>query len=98
MQNYDFFLNFHSSFIFFNDLCRLFQNKDGDGCALATVLMFNLYGMPMLHVRLRNIVELTRGSQKSLRFEYKSGTGLIKKRSWAFADELGNVKDVVHFK
>ena len=47
---------------------------------------------------LDNIVELTRGSQKSLRFEYKSGTGLIKKRSWAFTDELGNVKDIVHFK
>ena len=152
------------------DYFNLCHSLDGDDCALATVLMFNLYGMPVLHVNsdksviqeargikevhdinthqktmgrvlydknqttssilaevrmkvndnllkirktiesrlynywglnpsdLYNIVELTRGSQKSLRFEYKSGTGLIKKRSWAFADELGNVKDVVHFK
>lgn len=152
------------------DYFNLCRSLDGDDCALATVLMFNLYGMPVLHVNsnksviqeargikeihdinthqknmgrvlydksqsstsvlselrmrvndnllkirktiesklysywglnpldLDNIVELTRGSQKSLRFEYKSGTGLIKKRSWAFTDELGNVKDVVHFK
>ena len=152
------------------DYFNLCHSLDGDDCALATVLMFNLYGMPVLHVNsdksviqeargikevhdinthqktmgrvlydknqttssilaevrmkvndnllkirktiesrlynywglnpsdLYNIVELTRGSQKSLRFEYKSGTGLIKKRSWAFTDELGNVKDVVHFK
>ena len=152
------------------DYFNLCHSLDGDDCALATVLMFNLYGMPVLHVNsnksviqeargikevhdinthqktmgrvlydknqttssilsevrmkvndnlqkirntiesklynywglnpsdLDNIVELTRGSQKSLRFEYKSGIGLIKKRSWAFADELGNVKDVVHFK
>ena len=152
------------------DYFNLCRSLDGDDCALATVLMFNLYGMPVLHVNsnksviqeargikevhdinthqktmgrvlydksqsstsvlsevrmrvndnllkirktiesklynywglnqsdLDNIVELTRGSQKSLRFEYKSGIGLIKKRSWAFADELGNVKDVLHFK
>ena len=152
------------------DYFNLCHSLDGDDCALATVLMFNLYGIPVLHVNsnksviqeargikevhdidthqktmgrvlydknqpstsvlsevrmrvndnllkirktiesklysywglnpsdLDNIVELTRGSQKSLRFEYKSGTGLIKKRSWAFTDELGNVKDVVHFK
>jgi hypothetical protein len=152
------------------DYFNLCRSLDGDDCALATVLMFNLYGMPVLHVNsnksvileargikevhdinthqktmgrvlydknqttssilaevrmkvndnllkirktiesrlynywglnpsdLDNIVELTRGSQKSLRFEYKSGIGLIKKRSWAFADELGNIKDVVHFK
>lgn len=152
------------------DYFNLCHSLDGDDCALATVLMFNLYGMPVLHVNsnksviqeargikevhdidthqktmgrvlydknqpstsvlsevrmrvndnllkirktiesklysywglnpldLDNIVELTRGSQKSLRFEYRSETGLIKKRSWAFTDELGNVKDVVHFK
>ena len=45
-----------------------------------------------------SLQEFTKGNKKSLRFEYKSGTGLIKKRSWAFTDELGNVKDVVHFK
>ena len=152
------------------DYFNLCHSIDGDDCSLATVLMFNLYGMPVLHVNsnksvileargikevhdinthqktmgrvlydknqttssilaevrmkvndnlqkirntiesklynywglnpsdLDNIVELTRDSQKSLRFEYRSGTGLIKKRSWAFTDELGNVKDVVHFK
>ena len=152
------------------DYFNLCRSLDGDDCALATVLMFNLYGMPVLHVNsnksvileargikevhdinthqktmgrvlydknqttssilaevrmkvndnllkirntiesklynywglnpsnLDNIVELTKGNKKSLRFEYKSGTGLIKKRSWAFTDELGNVKDVVHFK
>jgi hypothetical protein len=152
------------------DYFNLCRSLDGDDCALATVLMFNLYGMPVLHVNsnksviqeargikevhdinthpkttsrvlydksqpstsvlfevrmtvndnllkirktiesklysywglnpsdLDNIVELTRGSQKSLRFEYNSGTGLIKKRSWAFADCNGNIKDVVHFK
>ena len=152
------------------DYFNLCHSLDGDDCALATVLMFNLYGMPVLHVNsnrsviqeargikevhdinthqktmgrvlydknqttssilsevrmrvndnllkirntiesklysywglnpsdLDNIVEFTKGNKKSLRFEYKSGTGLIKKRSWAFTDELGNVKDVVHFK
>lgn len=152
------------------DYFNLCRSLDGDDCALATVLMFNLYGMPVLHVNsnksviqeargikevhdidthqktmgrvlydksqsstsvlsevrmrvndnllkirktiesklysywelnpsdLDNIVEFTKGNKKSLRFEYKSGTGLIKKRSWAFTDELGNVKDVVHFK
>ncbi len=152
------------------DYFNLCRSLDGDDCALATILMFNLYGMPVLHVNsnksviqeargikgvhnitnykkassrvlydknqttssilsevqmkvndnlqkirktiesrlynywglnpsdLDNIVELTRGSQKSLRFEYNSRTGPIKKRSWAFADDLGNVKDVVHFK
>ena len=152
------------------DHFNLCHSLDGDDCALATVLIFNLYGMPVLHVNsnrsviqeargikevhdinthqktmgrvlydknqttssilsevrmrvndnllkirntiesklysywglnhsdLDNIVEFTKGNKKSLRFEYKSGTGLIKKRSWAFTDELGNVKDVVHFK
>ena len=152
------------------DYFNLCRSLDGDDCALATVLMFNLYGIPVLHVNsnksviqeargikevhdinthqktmgrvlydksqsstsvlsevrmrvndnllkirktiesklysywglnpsdLDNIVEFTKGNKKSLRFEYKSGTGLIKKRSWAFTDELGNVKDVVHFK
>lgn len=152
------------------DYFNLCHALDGEDCALATVLMFNLYGMPVLHVNsnksviqeargikevhnidthkkttsrvlydknqtsssilyevrmrvndnlqkirstiesklynywglnpadLDNIVELTNGNQKSLRFEYKSETGPIKKRSWAFADDLGNVKDVVHFK
>ena len=152
------------------DYFNLCRSLDGDDCALATVLMFNLYGMPVLHVNsnksvileargikevhdinthqktmgrvlydksqsstsvlsevrmrvndnllkirktiesklysywglnpsdLDNIVEFTKGNKKSLRFEYKSGTGLIKKRSWAFTDELGNIKDVVHFK
>lgn len=152
------------------DYFNLCRSLDGDDCALATVLMFNLYGMPVLHVNsnksviqeargfkevhdinthqktmgrvlydknqpstsvlsevhmrvndnllkirkaiesklysywglnpsdLDNIVEFTKGNKKSLRFEYKSGTGIIKKRSWAFTDELGNVKDVVHFK
>ena len=51
-----------------------------------------------LRADLDSIVELTNGNQKSLRFEYKSGNGPIKRRSWAFADDLGNVKDVVHFK
>lgn len=151
------------------DYFNLCRSLDGDECSLATVLMFNLYGMPVLYVNsnktviqeargikeihninikkassrvlfdkkqdsssilsevrmkvndnlykikntiesklynywglnssdLDSIVELTKGSQKSLRFEYNSGNGLIKKRSWAFADEIGNVKDVVHFK
>lgn len=152
------------------DYFNLCRSLDGDECALATVLMFNLYGMPVLNVNsnkeviqeargikdvrdintnkrtssrvlytkeqdsssilsevrmrvndnlqkirntiesklynywglnpadLDNIVELTNDNQKSLRFEYNSGKGLIKKRSWAFADEIGNIKDVVHFK
>jgi len=152
------------------DYFNLCRSLDGDECALATVLMFNLYGMPVLNVNsnkeviqeargikdvrdintnkrtssrvlytkkqdsssilsevrmrvndnlqkirntiesklynywglnpadLDNIVELTNDNQKSLRFEYNSGKGLIKKRSWAFADDLGNIKDVVHFK
>lgn len=152
------------------DYFNLCRSLDGDDCALATVLMFNLYGMPVLNVNsnksviqeargikevndinthkkttsrilydknqssssilsevrmrvndnlqkirktiesklysywglnpadLDSIVELTNGNQKSLRFEYNSGTGPIKKRSWAFADDLGKVKDVVHFK
>lgn len=152
------------------DYFNLCRKLDGDDCALATVLMFNLYGMPVLHVNsnksvvqeargikevydidshqkttsrvlydksqasssilsevrmrvndnlqkirstiesklynywglnpadLDSIVELTNGNQKSLRFEYKSGNSPIKRRSWAFADDLGNVKDVVHFK
>ena len=152
------------------DYFNLCRSLDGDECALATVLMFNLYGMPVLNVNsnkeviqeargikevrdintnkrtysrviyakkqntssflpevrmrvndnlqkirntiesklynywglypadLDNIVELTNGSQKTLRFEYNTGKGVIKKRSWAFADELGYIKDVVHFK
>ena len=152
------------------DYFNLCHTLDSDECAMATVLMFNLYGMPVLHVNsnksviqeargikevhdinthkkttsrviydknqtpssilseirmrvndnlqkirktiesklysywglnpadLDSIVELTNSNHKSLRFEYISGTGLIKKRSWAFADDLGNVKDVVHFK
>ena len=58
--------------------------------------LYNYWGLNPAD--LDNIVELTDGNQKSLRFEYNSGKGFIKKRSWAFADELGNVKDVVHFK
>ena len=152
------------------DYFNLCRSLDSDECALATVLMFNLYGMPALHVTpnksviqeargikevhdidthkktacrvlydksqtsssiltevrmkvndnlkkirstiesklyhywglnpadLESIVELTIGNQKSLRFEYKSGDGPIKKRSWAFTDGTGNIKDVVHFK
>lgn len=152
------------------DYFNLCRSIDSDECALATVLMFNLYGMPVLNVNsnysiiqeargvkeihditppkntttkvlydknlssssvltevrmrvndnlqkirksiesnlytnwglnpadLDSIVELTNGNQKSLRFEYESGTGPIKKRSWAFVDDLGNVKDVIHFK
>ena len=152
------------------DYFNLCHDLDGEDCAMATVLMFNLYGMPILQVNsnksviqeargmkevhdidthhkttcrvlfdktqsshsilsevrmrvndnlqtirrtiesklytywglnpsdLDNIVELTKGNKKSLRFEYKSGTGFIKKRSWAFIDTFGNIKDVVHFK
>ena len=152
------------------DYFNLCRSLDGDDCALATVLMFNLYGMPVLNVNsnksviqvargikdvhdidshktttnkvlydknwasssiltevrmrvndnlqkirktvesklysywglnpadLDSIVELTNGNLKSLRFEYESGNGPIKKRSWAFTDTVGNVKDVVHFK
>lgn len=150
---------------YFNQ-CR---STDGDEGALATVLMFNLFGLPVLNVNsnkdviqearglkevsniniqkkekkvlytkkqdtssilsdvrmrvddnlrkirttiesklytywglnpadLDNIVELSDGNRKTLRFEYNSDNGVINKRSWAFADGLGNIKDVVHFK
>ena len=43
---------------YFN-LCRSF---DGDDCALATVLMFNLYGMPVLHVNSnKSVIQEARG-------------------------------------
>lgn len=150
---------------YFNQ-CR---SLDGDEGALATILMFNLFGMPVLNVTknknviqeargykeaqdisihkksakmlytkkqettsilsevrmrvdnnlqkirstilsklynywglnpadLNTIVELTDGNEKTLRFEYKNDNDIIDTRSWAYADYLGNIKDVVHFK
>ena len=151
------------------DYFNLCRSLDGDDCALATVLMFNLYGMPILNViskkeviqeargikevhninvkkktsktlyakkqdstsiladvqmrvnvnlqknrntiestlydywglnpaDLDNIVEITYDNQKTFRLEYISKNSIIHKRTWAFADNIGNIKDVVHFK
>ncbi len=143
---------------------------DGDDCALATILMFNLYGLPTLYVnrrdevttearglrrpmplskqkatystvfektenvggilgevrsRVNQNIELIRrtveaklyaywglsydnlskieqikqgGITKGFRFEYNESKGPLSKRSWAFTDTIGNVKDVIHLK
>ena len=32
------------------------------------------------------------------RFEYVTPGEVVSKRSWAYVDKIGNVKDVLHFK
>jgi hypothetical protein len=154
------------------DYYNLCHSLDGEDRALATVLMFNLYGMPVLSVNqnkdviqeargfkefkpvkinknysyrkietnnkmsagsileqvrtavdrnlklIQNTVESklynywglnprdlikidevsTNSVSKGYRFEYLTQGDIIEKRTWAYVDKTGNVKDVLHFK
>lgn len=152
------------------DYFNLCQNVDGEDRALATVLMFNLFGMPTLSVNSnKEVLQIARGvkgirpingkhftyktiycenspssqilndvrlcvdrnlfhikntietqlydfwglnprdlskieevsdgaNPTGYRFEYLNNGNIINKRTWAYLDLSGNVKDVVHFK
>lgn len=154
------------------DYFNLCKELDGEDCAMATVLMFNLFGHPLLRVNPNadvmqeargikgirpvdaagetvyktvyssgnrmsgSILEQIRGAvdrnlsiirstveshlykywglaskdlakieeiyinsaSTGFRFEYVTKGEIIEKRSWAYVDKMGNVKNVVHFK
>ena len=50
----------------------------------------------------RNLIKIEEVSTNSVsegyRFEYLTDSDVIKKRTWAYVDKIGNIKDVVHFK
>lgn len=49
------------------------RSLDGDECAMATVLMFNLYGLPVLHVnRKDSVTSEARGIKRALPISYTS--------------------------
>ena len=58
--------------------------------------LYNYWGLAPSD--LQNIVEVTDGSSKQYRLEYLTKDSIISKRSWAFTDTVGNVKNVLHFK
>lgn len=161
--------------VFLRAKCDYFNTcraLDGDDAALATILMFNLYGLPTLHVnRKKDVTDEARGIKevlpvditkqtayktlydknnegerglladvqmrvdrnllmirrtienklytywglnpsdvcridqivennqpKGYRFEYSKKGNIIDSRSWAYTDNMGNVKDVIHLK